>query len=358
VIIVLTVLFAVAVPTLLTVQQEWMISEAVVEAAQAEEATEAVTVDLLSAWDTAFYGLGVWDDTTFQRSAAGAQVKFVVTRTSDQLFLIEAHAAASGSDFVHGSALTVRAASQALRPRAALTVADSAYILNEADLIGDDYVVPPGWPSSVCMGSQDRGLAGVLTPDAARVTHGGGAMIRGLPAILTDASVGVSTLDEPAGLPYTALAAAADHTISALGATPLGGCVTSNPAHWGDPTNPTGSCGDHFPIVHFKGDLTLPSGTRGQGILLVDGDLTLPGDVHYYGLVVVRGTLKMTGQANRVRGAVYARFAVLDAGGVVTNTMIYNVSCVLDRVRAAHPELGSGVHPVASRSWVDLSGTN
>jgi hypothetical protein len=28
----------------------------------------------------------------------------------------------------------------------------------------------------------------------------------------------------------------------------------------------------------------------------------------------------------------------------------------MDRVRAAHPELGSGVHPVSSRSWLDLSG--
>lgn len=353
VLIILTVLFAVAVPTLLTVQQEWKISEAVVEAAEAEEAADALTVDLLAAWDSSFYALGVWQDTTFQEVSDAATVTFTVTRTSDQLFLIEAQAATSGGDFSHGSALTVRAAGLELTPHAALTVGDSATIANGATLSGSDAVNPPDWPSSVCVGSTVRNMPGVLGPMV--TLSGGGVSITGFPSIQQDSSVTLATIAEPGGIPFKTLASQADHTLGTLGGTPTGGC-SSGPLDWGSPSDPTGPCGDHFPIIHLQAGASLPPGTRGQGILLVEGDLTLSGDVAYYGMIVVLGRLQITGLANRIRGAVYAQDASLDAGGASTNPMIYNTSCVMDRVRAAHPELGSGVHPVSSRSWLDLSG--
>ena len=183
-------------------------------------------------------------------------------------------------------------------------------------------------------------------------------MITGYPSIQRDSTVTMAMVTSPGGVPFKQLASQATHSMAALSGTPVGGCSEASSTDWGSPADPTGPCGDYFPIIHMQGNVSLPAGTRGQGILLVEGDLTLSGDVAYYGLIVVLGRLDVNGLANRLRGAVYAREALLDAGGASTNPMIYNTSCVMDRVRAAHPELGSGVQPVSSRSWIDLSGTD
>lgn len=358
VILVLTVLLAVAVPTLVTVQQEWQVAEATVEAAEADEAAAELTVDLMAAWDTAFFALPVWGDTAFRQETDLASVDFTVTRTSNQLFLIEALTLAHEGGFVRGSALTVRAGGFDLAPQATLTVVDGAEIIGGADAYGIDAVVPPTWPSSVCTGSTVRDQPAVSAPDAALVTIGQGSIVSGVPSVLGDPGISASVLDQPAGADYKVLAEAALHTFPGFTGTPFdGGCDTANPLNWGNVSYPTGDCGDHFPIIHVSGDAILEPGSRGQGILLVDGNLILSGNVYYYGLVVVRGRLTMTGDDNRIRGAAYAGSAVLDAGGSFTNPMLYNVSCVIDRLRAAHPELGEGVRPVSSRSWVDLSGT-
>ena len=356
VIIVLTVLFVVAVPTVLTVQQEWKVSNAIAEATEANEAVEEVTYDLLAAWDTAFFRLGVWDDTTFTDEDDRTKVRFTVTRTAPQLFMLEAHATGSGENVVRSSALTVRASTMDMTPHGLLTVSDGAELGSDAVVEAIDYVVPPDWPSSVCEGSTKRDLPGVTAPDTASINVDPNAWITGSPRLLASPSVNASTLARPAGLDYAALVKAADISISGLGATPIGGCDPKDPASWGDPMNATGTCGDHFPIIHVSNSLTLPPGTRGQGILLVDGDLRFAGDAYFYGLVVTQGGLEMTGTNNRIRGAAYAAKASLQVGYDV-NPTIANVSCAFDRIRSAHPELGGGVYPVSSRSWVDLSGT-
>jgi hypothetical protein len=223
-----------------------------------------------------------------------------------------------------------------------------------SQIYGNDAINPPDWPSSVCTGSTIRHLPGVRAPDSSAVQISGTSLVSGYPSVLVDPSVGLWTIATPGGVEFKTLRLEATHTFSSFDGTPApGACDPTNTSNWGAPNDPTGPCGDYFPIIHVGGSAVLNPGTRAQGILLVEGDLSILGNVDFYGMIVVLGNLTAEGDAIRIRGTVYANDAILNSS---TNPLIYNTSCVMDRVRAAHPELGSGVHPVSSRSWLDLSG--
>ena len=99
---------------------------------------------------------------------------------------------------------------------------------------------------------------------------------------------------------FADLMAAADVGVTGWG-TPapverLGVCAAEEPWGWGDPDHPTRPCGGRLPLRAADGDLTMDGGV-GQGVLVVDGDLTLTSGARYYGLVLVRGTLRLEGAA-------------------------------------------------------------
>ena len=92
------------------------------------------------------------------------------------------------------------------------------------------------------------------------------------------------------------------------------------------------------------------SGTRGQGILLVDGDLELVGGFEWTGLILVRGQMKITGTGNKIKGAILTEGVdVLTAGGIGGNAEVTFSKCAIDRAvnGAAQPA------PV-SRGWAQL----
>ena len=355
ILIVLTFLFVITVPTIVAVQQEWQVTEAVVENAQVTEEAEEITLDLLAAWDTSFFALPVWQDSIFQETTAAATVDYRVTRTSETLFLIEAIAESTSGGATYASALTVRAGAAAVAPTATLTMLSGG--VTAAVVRGTDQPVPL-W---TCSSTQEQS-PGVVAPDAASFTLGPGGTVYGYPAIHYDAGLDASSIVQPADLHFKILASHADKTLAGgfdAVTNPVQSestCVTSDAFNWGDANDPLDPCGDYYPIVWVQGDAVLRPGSEAQGILLVEGNLRFTGNMRFYGIAIVLGELEITGAGNDVRGSFVANSAnIHDTGD--GNAIVYS-SCAVNRVEAAHPELANVVRPVSSRSWVDLSGTS
>ena len=354
ILIVLVFLFVVTVPTILAVQQEWKVTEAVLESSEVTEEAEEITVDLLAAWDTSFFALDVWQDTAFQEIATAASVDYRVTRTSETLFLIEATASSLTGSASHASALTVRAGSATVAPTTTLTMLSGD--VTAAIVRGMDQPVP-FW---TCPDAIEQ-PTGVVAPDAASFNLGPGGTIYGYPSILYDASLNAGSIAQPADISYQSLTGHADKTLAGgfdavvnpvqSGST----CITSDDFNWGDANDPLDPCGDYYPIVWVQGDAVLQPGSEAQGILLVDGNLRFTGNMRFYGIAIVLGQIEISGSGNDVRGSVVATSAnIHDSGG--TNAIVYS-SCAVNRVEAAHPELANIVSPISGRSWVDLTGT-
>ena len=126
-------------------------------------------------------------------------------------------------------------------------------------------------------------------------------------------------------------------------------CITADPTNWGDPYNPGGACGDHFPTVYSVDDLVVTGG-QGQGILVVEGDLTVGGDFRYFGVVIVLGRFLSVGLGSQISGAVIVRnddFGLQSLSGV---TIIQYSSCAVDKSLAGS---GRGVL-LHERSWLDM----
>jgi hypothetical protein len=126
-------------------------------------------------------------------------------------------------------------------------------------------------------------------------------------------------------------------------------CVTESPNNWGNPYDPGGACGDHFPAVYSESDLLVQSG-YGQGIVVVDGDLTVSGDFHYFGVVVVTGRFQSVGIGSKITGAVIVDNRDFEPQTLDGLTRIQYSSCVVSRSLAGS---GRGVL-LQERSWLDL----
>lgn len=146
----------------------------------------------------------------------------------------------------------------------------------------------------------------------------------------------------------------ASHVISggSLRIQPLeanGTCVTESLNNWGNPYDPGGACGDHFPGVYSEGDLVVRAG-QGQGVLVVDGDLTVYGDFHYFGVVIVLGRFMSLGAGSQITGAVIVNNGDLDPQSLAGMTRIQFSKCAVDKSLAGS---GRGVL-LRERSWLDM----
>jgi hypothetical protein len=128
-----------------------------------------------------------------------------------------------------------------------------------------------------------------------------------------------------------------------------GTCVTEDPTNWGDPYDPGGACGDHFPTVYSVEDLIVTGG-QGQGILVVEGDLTVGGDFHYFGVVIVLGRFLSIGSGSKMSGAVIVRNNRFGLQSLAGLTIIGYSSCAIDKSLAGS---GRGVL-LHERSWLDM----
>jgi hypothetical protein len=126
-------------------------------------------------------------------------------------------------------------------------------------------------------------------------------------------------------------------------------CVTSDPDNWGNPYDPWGACGDHFPAVYSVGDLQAHAG-YGQGILVVDGDLTVSGGFQYFGVVIVLGRFQSVGVGGQIMGAVIVANAAYQPQVLDGMTRIEYSKCAVSRALAGS---GRGVL-LRERSWLDM----
>lgn len=126
-------------------------------------------------------------------------------------------------------------------------------------------------------------------------------------------------------------------------------CVTEDTQNWGDPADPEGACGLHFPVVHVPGDLAVRGGV-GQGVLVVDGDLDLEGEFDFRGVVLVGGELRTGAGGAAVAGAVQVGAA---SGGGVTlgsGTLISHSPCAIEEAVLAF----GGLVPLRERALLRM----
>jgi len=311
-----------------------------IRALQAAEEGAAVQV---AGWRSgAHHRLGIGDSVPFSgATGAGAVYRGWVRRLGTWLYLVEA--AGTSGRARQRAGLLVRPRPLVLPLDAALTVSEQARLAGSGVVRGLDEG-PAGW------GCPEPGppVAGVRVAPAASVDTAGcaadGCSLGTPPFLIDSASPTPSSLASEIG-------PLADKTLPPgrwlIRPVASGGkCTVQDPANWGDPDDPTGPCGDYFPVVHVPGDLVVAGG-RGQGVLLVEGDLIAEGEFRFFGPVVVTGRLTTTSEVGHFKGGVVAARVVLaqnvPGGGVVEFS-----SCVLGRAIAATPE----GEMLVSRAWL------
>ncbi len=220
---------------------------------------------------------------------------------------------------------------------------------------------PPGW--AACVGTENQ--AGIRVPAGGMVDAGScPSCIDGDPPVQVDPSISDDTFFGFGDLGWNEITALATKTGFPLLNPPInptfngdGSCNTGDPNNWGDPVNPTSTCGSYFPIIYAPGGTLRLNGGAGQGILLVEGDLVVNGSFEFYGVVIVRGSMTTAGGGAgsiHFRGAVMAANVNLDDNHIAGNAQIQYSSCVVQRAETA-AGVGSQLR---SRGWLQLFSTS
>lgn len=358
-----------------------------VYAADAQAAAEAGLANLYATWDPSVQNvMPVWNGTTATEWGSGVRTlqagKLVYTdslrRLNSTLFL----ARATGRRITPGGAVLgelsvgqlFRLAKPTIGVNAAMTVQDPVTFNGNAFVVTGVNTAPSQWFAAECTldaGNSDD-VVGVRSSVTTGVAPADYDNVFGFPSrdspndpTITSATFqnfldytfttlaaqpGVKTL--PLTTPYNGVAPVIDGTTSPTS------CDKASALNLGEPfRNPPTSgaivqCYGYFPVVHGTGSQTkFASGTRGQGILLIDGDLEIVGGFEWVGLVIVRQKLKITGTGNKITGAVLAEGAdVLTAGAVSGNVEVSYSKCAIDRAVGG----ASYARPLSQRSWAHI----
>jgi hypothetical protein len=242
---------------------------------------------------------------------------------------------------------------------AALTSGGANVLGGNASINGNDQI-PPGWTGC---GPTDSAGAGVRTQANNTVSTSGHPTILGYPPVLKDPTLADSSFSIYGDVTYARLASQADITLpaqnlsntiapSASGST----CNRNVLTNWGSPTDPTGPCGQYFPIIRITGTGAVVNGQEGQGILLVDGSLNVLGGFQFFGVVIIKGSLKTGGSHSdpaHFWGAVMVQdtVALADTTNNITgNANILYSKCAITRAL----DKTSVAAPMRSRGWVQL----
>lgn len=330
-----------------------------IAATRAFEAAETGVTAVLLGWDPASYNSMANGATiALPSTSVGGNAVYtaIVRRINTSLFLVQAE----GRYVVAGQALTRRQVARLARsdppsldPLAAVISRMAIEVAGSAHVDGHDSV-PTTWgavcpgPSSNVPGIKDSVGDVTLTPPC--VNPG---CVKGSPSpIITDINVSTSGFNSWGNLTYPQMVARATKIISGnvsgIQPTDVSGiCQVALANNWGDPLDPSGPCGNYFPIIYAPGDVTL-SGGWGQGILLVDGDLTINGPVTFYGAVMVKGSVQLS------NGDIVGGLSINGLSGTASvisgSATVTHSRCVLDRVATgAVPPM-----PLGERNWIQL----
>ncbi len=194
--------------------------------------------------------------------------------------------------------LLLRIKPLALNTPAALTSGGANVLGGSASINGNDQI-PPGWTGC---GPLDSARAGVRTQTTNTVTTSGHPTIVGYPPVLKDPTLSDSSFSVFGDMTYSQLASQADITLPAQNLSnsiaPVvsgGTCNRTVLTNWGSPSDPTGPCGQYFPIIRITGSGAAINGQQGQGVLLVDGNLNVPGGFQFFGVIIIKGSLRTAG---------------------------------------------------------------
>ena len=236
--------------------------------------------------------------------------------------------------------------------RASLTTQGGVALSGNAQVNGADQI-PTGWTSCDPPGP---GQAGVRD-NGGTVSTGGNGTVTGNPPVVNDPTIADSSFTKFGGATFAQLAARANIVIgpgnySTAPVVTGGVCDKTVLTNWGDGDNPTGPCGNYFPIIYATGTITL-NNTQGQGILLVNGDLNVQGSYQFYGIVIIQGDLKTAGGGSTEAhfwGGVLAKNADLSTQNLSGKATLNFSSCSILAALQAQSPIGL----MRSRGWVQL----
>ena len=366
------VLLAIVIMSVLTTgaffstQQEFRAGSASRGGTEAFYVAERGLADVMSNWDApTFTGLAPWTSVTVADTVEDGDWSVTVTKGSDRIFYLDATGTAAHGGVAHGGAnrrlgAVVRISTADIEPRAALTTRNNAEVKGNAEVHGGD-VHPPHWQLAGMCNKPKTDKPGIMIDDASDVGTKGQGTITGDPAVAEDPSIGDSTFTQFGDLNWNDLTGLASKYYSGGALNQLlpryngdGSCDSRHPLNWGDPMNPLGPCGSYFPIIHISGDASIQSGSRGQGILLVDGNLDLRGNFIFHGIVIVQGNFETQGSGNRIFGAVMANNADFENQSIVGGSVVQWSSCAVQNTLMNISSL-MRAELLGERSWVDLS---
>lgn len=327
---------------------------------QAFEAAETGVTAVLDGWDpTTYNALAPLGTISIPSTNVGSNSVYTATvqRLNSKLFLVRAE----GRFLVAGTAITRRQVAKVVRlaplgmfPEAALVTRLGLQVNGNAVINGNDQnpwgggiCPPPGPPVPAIIDS-----TGPI--DTTAGWTGGGGLSGSAPTVVTDpVNVRTATFDQFGGILFDDLAAGADKVMPngtdiALGPSFLPGpsCNTGSTTNWGSPTDPSGPCGNYFPVIYAQGNLELHGGA-GQGILLVEGHLILSNNASFYGIIISKKTLGFI--SGQVYGTVFTLNENLSPSSV-TGVRIDYSRCAIARAatRAAPPTA------LRERGWIQL----
>ncbi len=342
---------------------EQRLGDNAVATAQAFEAAEAGTAQVMSNWQSATYNALLPGDSVQLAQVnlgGGSSYTGQLRRLTPTTFLLRAE-----GRLVKGPRVVTRSQlarllrlnlpdidiSAAVTTRVGLNVTGSSQISGRDSVPGPwgAYCPPPG---ATVPGIRDS--SGNVTTSGA---CSGASCITGTPPIQTDPTLTSNSFTQFGDISFTELAAAATKVVSGTvtGVSPstLPGppvsCNYGSSLNWGDPLNPLGKCFNYFPIIYAPGDLHM-SGGLGQGILLVGGDLTVAGGFEFYGPAIVLGRVRSTGTGGHIIGGLMAGDADFSVSLLSGNSVVGYSSCAVNRALQG----SATAIPLLERSWAQL----
>jgi hypothetical protein len=353
-------------------------------ASQAGEAAEAGLGYAMSAIDPVTYeAMPVWSPATpneYVTSGAGisgtTSVVFTdsVRRLNQTVFVVRStgRRVSAGGQVLASQTLAqmVRLAKPTVGVNAAVTVQDPIKFNGNSFAVDGVNAYPPGWGASDCptgapQANNTDDVVGIRSSSGTGMSATDDDNVNGYPAdaVPNDPTITSATFRDFLDYTYNTLANQANVKVL-VNDTPYNGvapvidasstCDKTVLLNLGEPRRDAGSvtqCYGFFPIAHGTASrLIFASGTRGQGILLVDGDLELVGGFEWSGLIIVRGQMKVTGTGNKITGAVLTEGVdIATAGAIGGDAEVHFSKCAIDRAvnGAAQPA------PV-SRGWAQI----
>ncbi|HEX4814948.1 MAG TPA: hypothetical protein VFV66_19575 [Nonomuraea sp.] len=352
--------------------QEQRTARSSMYAAAAADAAEAGTAVVMADWDQFNLNtIPVGDSMTLPVTSLAGRAAYVptVTRLNDELFLIRS--VGTRTDYA-GNVLAQRSVGLLARLSYVTATANAAVTVtkpikfngNAFQVIGNDSV-PKGWGAEPdCKTGPNK--AGVRSATTTGASSGDTDNLFGDPAqVANDPSVTSDFFNIFGDVTFDELKQNADIVIPydtpqqpapSLTAGPPQRCNVGDWNNWGEPRRApdayVNQCTGYFPIIYASGSsLKMSSGSRGQGLLLVEGDLEIVGGFEFSGLIVAKGGIKINGNGNKVTGALLAQdVAIDDENSISGNTTLQFSSCALNKAIK-----GSAFgEPLANRSWVQL----